>query len=72
MLFDMLQTLSQADEMLMSKTQLVTKYVYERKARKPWASIFWVSARSDEEIDFGTQETADKLALTQDLKGRVQ
>ena len=44
------------------KTQLATKYIYDRKPKKPGASVFWVSAPSDKDIEAGFKERAKKLS----------
>ena len=51
------------------KTQLATKYIYDRKLNKPGASVFWVSARSDKEIEAGFRECAKKLPQIHNIKG---
>lgn len=53
-----------ADCQLMDrKTQLATQYVYNRKAQKPDACTFWVSARSREELQSGLKSVLQELAL---------
>ncbi len=51
------------------KTQLATRFVYDRKLKKPWASTFWVSARNAKEIDAGFQDFAKKLSLVHNADG---
>ncbi|KAF6231685.1 hypothetical protein HO173_009987 [Letharia columbiana] len=53
------------------KTQLATRFVYDRKIRKPSASIFWVSARNADEIETGFREIAVKLSLVREANGGV-
>ena len=48
---------------LSRKTQLANKYVHDRRRNNPNASIFWVTARSEDEIKAGFQAIADKLML---------
>ena len=57
--------------MLTRKTQLATRFVYDRKVRKPNTSVFWVSARNAIEIESGFEEIADKLSLVRSADGRV-
>ena len=51
------------------KTQLATKYIYDRKLKKPEASVFWVSARSDKDIEAGFRECAKMLSRRHNTKG---
>ena len=48
--------------LLSRKTQLANRYVHDRRNRDPTASIFWITARSDDEIEAGFQAIADKLS----------
>ncbi len=52
------------------KTQLATQYVYNRKAQNPHTCTFWVSARSQEEIQSGLELVLQKLALEPTNLGR--
>ena len=54
------------------KTQLATQYGYDRKARRPNTSTFWVSARSEEELHFGFEAIAVKLDLRRRFPGRFK
>ena len=54
------------------KTQLATRFVYDRKLKKPWASTFWVSARNAKEIDAGFQDFAKKLSLDHNADGGMR
>jgi len=42
---------------------LVTEYVYSRKTRKPNASIFWVTATSEESIDLQVRRITEQLFM---------
>ena len=44
------------------KTQLANKYVHDRRKKDPTASIFWITARSEDEFKAGLQVIADKLS----------
>ena len=48
--------------LLSRKTQLANKYVHDRRKKDPEASIFWITARSEDEIKAGFQAIADKLS----------
>lgn len=55
-----------------SKTQLVTKFAYEQRHKYPGTSIFWVSARTEVDIDAGFKAIAERLSLTRGPDGRVK
>ena len=48
--------------LLSRKTQLANKYVHDRRRKDPTASIFWITARSEDEIKAGFQAIADMLS----------
>ena len=57
--------------LLPRKTQLANKYVHDRRRKDPTASIFWVTARSEDEIKAGFHAIADMLSdrLAQEALG---
>ena len=48
--------------LLSRKTQLANKYVHDRRKKDPTASIFWITARSEDEIKAGFQAISDMLS----------
>ncbi|KAL2049341.1 hypothetical protein ABVK25_010351 [Lepraria finkii] len=54
------------------KTQLILKYIYDRREAKPRTSIFWISARSQDDIESGYKAISKELSLMHGLYGSVQ
>ena len=48
--------------LLSRKIQLANKYVHDRRRKDPTASIFWITARSEDEIKAGFQAIANMLS----------
>ena len=52
------------------KTQLVAEFIFRRKRTKPNASIFWVTAANQADVDSQFQDIATQISQTRSRKSR--
>lgn len=55
-----------------SKTQLVSRYAFDRRERNPGTSVLWISARTEGDIEAGFKSIAEKMSLSWQMDGRVR